>query len=472
MNYYGVRKEMAKIIPRTIPLFNIRSSAHTLREKGRKTRYSEYKLTLDKWVKQERLLNLDEINSFVEVSCRAAACPMPLNVDVWDGLICPYSCRYCFANAFRHSLYTSFFDNTKTMGVRHCNAEKYKRELDKLMKFRGQDPRVLKGDVTKAIAMEVPIRFGIRFEDFLGQEAKAGVSLSLLKYLADQNYPTMINTKSDLVAEERYVEALSRNKGKSAVHITLISSNNDLLRKLEPGAPSYRRRLSAMSTLIKAGVRVVARIEPWLMFVTDGKEEVKKYIRDVWNVGVRHITFDTYSYTAKNPAIRESLKSIGIDLQRILLTGCDSQAIGSLGLGHFMKLFRDKGFKCSTFDMGNVPDNDQDICCEVGDWFKGGYNFGCSVMATRFIQKRSKKGSATSWSEFSNWVFEQHGGFLSDVLAREVHLLWNCEGNNDAYSHSWARGMEAVGQDGDGIIWKYQDTDFREDIFENIRRKK
>jgi DNA repair photolyase len=466
--YYAYRMEMSKIIPRTVPLFNIKLTPHALREKGRKTRYSEHKLSLDKWVKVERLLNLEEINSFAEISCRAAACPMPFNVDVWDGLICPYSCRYCFANAFRHSLYTSFFDNTKTMGVRHCNPHKYKEELDKLLKFRGKDPHSVRGDIAKAVAMEMPMRFGIRFEDFLKQEAKEGVSLSLLNYLADQNYPVMINTKSDLVAEDRYVDALSRNKGKSAVHITLISSDRELLRKLEPGAPSYERRIKAMEVLVEAGVRVVARIEPWLMFIGDKKAQVKEYIRDVKKAGVKNITFDTYSYTAKSPAIRESLKRIGIDLQRILLTGCDSQAIGSLGLKYFMQLFRDEGFSCSTFDMGNVPDNDQNICCEVGDWFGAGFNYGSSVIAARFIKRRKKP---TSWSHFEKMVNDK-GGFLSDVLRNELRLLWNCEGSNDAYSHSWAQGMKAVGQDRDGTIWTFdKQSDLRKDIFETIRRK-
>jgi DNA repair photolyase len=55
-----------------------------------------------------------------------------------------------------------------------------------------------------------------------------------------------------------------------------------------------------MSELSAAGVRVVARIEPYLFLLTDDLEEVEKYMEDVWNAGVRHITFDTYSYPAQN----------------------------------------------------------------------------------------------------------------------------------------------------------------------------
>ena len=462
--YYELRRAVAGTIPRMNQLLSKKRHQDAVREKGRKSGYKEFKLDRKKFVKQERLLNTEEVNSFVEVSCRAAACPMPLNLDVWDGLLCPFGCKYCFANAFRASLYTAFFDNSKTMGFRHCNPTVYKRELDKLMEVRGKDPHDVRGDVPKAIAMEIPIRFGIRFEDFLDEEAEAGVSLELLRYLAERDYPVMINTKSALVGRERYVNALAENEGGAAVHVTLISSDNSLLKTIEPGAPSYRARLKAMKALEAAGVRVVARIEPFLPFVNDKPEDVRRYIEDVKAAGVRHITFDTYSYTAHNPGIRQAFLNSGIDFERVFTLGCDSQAVGSFLLGKFMALFREEGFSCSSFDMGNVPDNDQSICCEVGDLFRGGYNYGSTVMAARFIHDRA--GSPVRWAHFEKYV-NGHGGFLSDSLRDEVHRLWNCEGNN-AYSHSWSRGLSAVGEDEGGLVWTFENTDFRKDILEGV----
>jgi hypothetical protein len=234
---------------------------------------------------------------------------------------------------------------------------------------------------------------------------------------------------------------------------------------MEPGAPSYDERVKAMELLVKAGVRVVARIEPYIPFVTDTPDDVAKYIADMKRIGVKNITFDTYHYTANNPGIRQSFKNMGLDWERIFLIGCDSQAIGSLMLGEFMKLFRKEGFSCSTFDMGNQPDNDQTICCEVGDWFdQSGFNYGCTVVAARLVQNRGNV--PTSWDVFRDYVISK-GGFLSDDLENQVHQLWNCQGN-DAYSHSWSRGLVAVGTDHNGMIWKYENTDFRKDILESI----
>ena len=291
---------------------------------------------------------------------------------------------------------------------------------------------------------------GIRFEDFLKAEGKNGVSLEMLQYLKDIEYPVMINSKSDLVGGDEYVKALSENKAGSAIHLTIITSSEEITRKLEPGAPSYARRLIAVKNLISGGVRVVVRIEPYLFLLTDRKEDIEKYMDDTWGAGVRNITFDTYSYTALNPGIRQAFINKGYDFDRMFLVGCDSQPFGSLLLGAFMKMFRDYGFSCSTFDMGNVPDNDQDICCEVGDWFKGGWNYGCTVMAARFIIERGEL--STTWNDFNSYV-EAKGGFLTEDIKKEVHMLWNLEGNV-AYSHKWSAGLIRMGRDNDGFIWK------------------
>lgn len=455
MDYWEFRSLIAQIIPRMTVLKQNEERVDAVREKGRKSGYFQYNLKAQEWVKQERLLNTEEVNSFVEISCRAAACPMPLNLDVYDALICPFACQYCFANAFRASLYTAFFDNSKTMGIRHCNPDKYKTELDKLMKLRGKDPHMVKGDIQKAIAMDMPIRFGIRFEDFLYEEREMGISLQLLDYLADQEYPLMINTKSGLIGEDKYVEALSRNPAGTAVHITMISNNEDFLKRIEPGAPTFKERLQAAKNLSAAGVRVVARIEPYLVFANDRREEVEEYMDQIWDAGVRNLTFDTYSYTANNPGIKSAFIKAGIDYERIFLLGCDSQALGSLLLGKFMEEFRKYGFSCSTFDMGNTPDNNDSICCEVGDWFKGGFNYGCTVMAARYIQEQ--KGKTVCWNAFVAYV-NKNGGFLSESLQREVHELWN-GGGNLAYSHFWSKGIKPAGADQDGLIWKYEGKD-------------
>lgn len=465
MDYYELKSALSKVIPRRTQLELGTFGKGSVKEKGRKSNYYQFNLERQEMLKNERLLNTEEINSFVEVSLRASACPMPLNIDTWDGLTCSFRCRYCFANAFRATLYTSFFDNSRSMGLRHCNPDFYKRELDKLLLKWGQLPS---GDeVQRAICKGIPLRFGIRFEDFLPIEGKKKISLALLQYLAQNNYPIMINTKSDLVGRDDYLKALADNQGGAAVHVTLISSNDTILKKLEPGAPSYEKRLECIKRLSGAGIRAVARIEPYMAFINDEKEDVDRYIDDLLSVDCQHITFDTYHVSANSAGIRRSYYEQGYDFQRMWLATTDSQPIGSLLLTKYMELFRIKGISCSTFDLGNVTTNDDEICCEVEGVFDEvkSINSGSIVTAIRFV--KSMNGKPVNWNTYKSFV-NATGGFLSDSLKEDVHKLWNCTGNR-MFGMDWAAHIEPVGWDEKGFIWRYNpDYDYRQKILEGI----
>jgi DNA repair photolyase len=464
MNYWDMRREAALLMPRIGQLESLDPRGRTKRanEKGRKTGFHQFTLTKGEWVKRERLMPTTQMGAFLEISLRAAACPMPLNLDVWDGLLCPYGCRYCYADLFRASLYSSFFDNVNQMGLRHCAPDHYEKELLKLFdRFRGQDPDRATSEISKSVALEIPMRLGIRFEDFSRAEEKAGVSLQLLRFLAKHNYPTMINTKSALLGREDYLRALTDNEGGSAVHVTLISSDDILLKRIEPGAPGFRPRVDSMKKISEAGVRVVARIEPYMLFLTDSKDDVAYYMEEVWNAGVRNITFDTYSHSANNRGIRAAYLKQGYDFDRMFALGCDCQPYGSLLLGKFMDEFRRYGFSCSTFDLGNIPSNDQSICCEVEDCFKAGFNWGSTVGASRFITSMLVNQPTVSWAEYEEWVVER-GGFLSDRLRQHIYFMWNM-GGNPAYNLNWIPGIRPVGTDHRGIVWGYESKDFREE---------
>lgn len=462
-NYWDLRKIGARLVPREVRLPGL--DGYKQKEKGRKGNYQQFNIATQEMDKMERLLSTEGIESFAEVSLRAQSCPMPLNIDVWDGLQCPYKCRYCFADYFRHSLYTSFFDNSREIGLRSCSEEHYRRELDKLLPHRGEKTQG-ESTVLNAIRLGIPMRLGIRFEDFHPKERKAGVSLSLLRYLASVHYPVMINTKSDMLGVDEYAQALSDNSAGAAVHITLISSDEEFLKKMEPGAPTFLQRLAAAKILVGAGVRVVARIEPWMMFLNDSKDSVEEYIGAIKAAGIQHMTFDSYSYSAYSKGIAENFYQQGWDFERMFLLSSDSQWLSSLFLGSFMDLFRAEGLKVNTFDQGNAPDNEDIICCSVGSFFAEGgakFSYGCGIGAIKFIQ--SKKGQPVRWNEFEAWVLKE-SGWLSNQLRKEVRLLWNGVGDA-AWPIYWAKGLEAIGSDEEGVIWRFNEgDDFRLDLLQ------
>jgi len=446
-NYWELRELIKNVVPRRVKLLgHDETQAALVKEKGRKRNYEQFNLLSQKRERKERLLDINEIKSFVEVSCRASQCPMPLNLDVWDGFKCPFKCIYCFANYWRASLYSSFFDNYKSMGLRSSDPTSVIRQIDELREGQGGDE-----EVRKALRLRIPLRFGIRFEDFLPVEGHKKVSLGILQHLAKIGYPVMINTKSDLLARPDYVQALASNPAGAAVHITLLTADESLSKRLDAASPSVTKRFATAKALIDAGVRVVLRIEPFMVLINDEKARVDEYIEKALAAGVHHMTWDTYSYSAQSTGMRRSFEAAGIDFDRMFMLTSDSQWLGSLMLSTMMSYFNANGLSSSTFDFGSIPTNEQDICCSVQDHFKDvGYNWGNILSATRLLTQRGR----LSWKEFVAWV-EDRGGFLSEKMKHDVKSSWNAN-SGQAYEPIWVPGVTAAGEDEDGIVWGYR----------------
>ena len=314
------------------------------------------------------------------------------------------------------------------------------------------------------------MRLGIRFEDFTKAELKKKTSLFFMEALSRYNYPLMINTKSDIWQNEEYCEIMARNN--SAIHITIITADDELGKLIEPGAPLPSQRFEAAKKLVDSGVKVVARIEPYMALINDKPEDIELYIQWMEWAGIKHITADAYSYSANSVGVKNQFEGMtNLDFERMFLLTSDSQPLGSLALSRFLDCFREKGYSVSTFDGGNILDNSQMICCEVEDHFKdAGANYGSMVSAVRFIMERGLLGKETSWRTFNNYVMER-GGFLSENLKTEVMELWNNDGGT-AFQLHWIPKLKITGQDRFGNIWNYDKDgeDYREALWESLIR--
>lgn len=74
--------------------------------------------------------------------------------------------------------------------------------------------------------------------------------------------------------------------------ITITTVDEELSRRLEPGAPSPRRRLSALKKLSEAGIYVSSRIDPIIPGINDRK--IEDLVIALSSAGVSHITSSTY----------------------------------------------------------------------------------------------------------------------------------------------------------------------------------
>jgi DNA repair photolyase len=133
----------------------------------------------------------------------------------------------------------------------------------------------------EVLSRKIPIRIGSMSDSFMWMDDKIKVTKEFINILNHYKYPHIIFTRSDLVAREDYMSLIDP---KLAMIQFSMSSTNDLLNRLiEPGAPSAKRRLTALETLNKNGYWTSVRINPLFPIYPDG------YFRSYLNTLYNHI---------------------------------------------------------------------------------------------------------------------------------------------------------------------------------------
>lgn len=114
----------------------------------------------------------------------------------------------------------------------------------------------------------IALRLGSTNDCFAWIDLKYGVTKELLRMLNFYDYPHIIITESDLVAHDDYLKLLKKDL--CSVQFKISGNNNRFLRIIEPGAPSYDRRLKALSKLNAAGFRTSVWVNPLFPRYPDG----------------------------------------------------------------------------------------------------------------------------------------------------------------------------------------------------------
>jgi len=97
-----------------------------------------------------------------------------------------------------------------------------------------------------------PLTFTLDSDSFMFMDRKYKVTQEVLKMLNHYDYPYEIHTRSDLIASDTYKQLLDPKL--STVYIRIDSTNDQLNRLIELGAPSALRRLKALQKLINHNI--------------------------------------------------------------------------------------------------------------------------------------------------------------------------------------------------------------------------
>jgi DNA repair photolyase len=113
-----------------------------------------------------------------------------------------------------------------------------------------------------------------------------------LAIIAEFGFPVHILTKSDLVLRDvdllRAINAAAGPAG-AVASFTITAADDELARKVEPGAPPSSARFRALETLAAAGIRTGVMLMPVLPYLEDNAANITAIVTRAAGCGASHV---------------------------------------------------------------------------------------------------------------------------------------------------------------------------------------
>ena len=212
---------------------------------------------------------------------------------------CAIGCAYCYARYAHRYAVERVTASADDVSLRHELADlppwlAFERRI--LVKENAADSlrqqlRTLARNPAKWTSLrEQGIAIGTATDPYQPAERRYRVTRSLLEVLAGyMHLPVSITTKSPLVTRD--IDLLKRiaETAEVVVHVSLITLDRDLARKLEPRAPTPEARLRAVERLRNAGIDAGFFIMPVLPGITDDPEALDALVARMAAAGATHV---------------------------------------------------------------------------------------------------------------------------------------------------------------------------------------
>ncbi len=196
----------------------------------------------------------DEVARSVITYNRSPDLPFDRSINPYRG--CEHGCVYCFARPSHAYLGLS-------AGL----------DFETRLTARGNAAEVLRKELSARSYKVAPIALGTNTDPYQPVEKERGITRACLEVLRDFNHPIAIVTKGTLIERDMDILAPMAARGLVRVGISLTTMDAGLSRRMEPRAPSPKRRLEVIRRLTGAGVPVRVMTSPVVPGLTDHELE-------------------------------------------------------------------------------------------------------------------------------------------------------------------------------------------------------
>ena len=202
--------------------------------------------------------------------CSSPRMPFPWTVNPYRG--CAMGCRYCYAT------YTHEFMGITTPEEFHSTV---------YVKTDGEDTGAA---VARAVRRGEEIALGTATDPYQPGETEWGVTRRFLELVSQHRGARLgITTKGAAILRDLDLLRRIHERSSLSVHVSLISVDADLIRRLEPWAPPPDVRLEVMRRLTEAGIEVWLGMAPVLPAITDGEAALDRLLGSARAAGVSRL---------------------------------------------------------------------------------------------------------------------------------------------------------------------------------------
>jgi DNA repair photolyase len=227
--------------------------------------------------------------------------PEATGMDFWSinpYIGCALGCTYCYAR-YAHGY---AFERAVTANPDHKDAA---ADLASLPPWLAFERRILVKENASAVLQKTlrtgsdrhlaliageSITIGTATDPYQPAERRFRITRQILQVIAEHpGLECRIITKSPLVTRD--IDVLKRINRHSYIniHVSLITTDRELARRIEPRAPTPDARLRAVRRLAEAGIDVGVNVMPILPGITDGPAQLDELVRKIAETGASHI---------------------------------------------------------------------------------------------------------------------------------------------------------------------------------------
>jgi len=326
--------------------------------------------------------------------------PSPLECS---GNTCSHNCCYCFSNIRRS-----------------CRYSNIKQTLTQLKNF--QSSNTYKNTLIKE---KYSICLSNRTDPF--SKTNYIETLSMLEYLKNLENGIFFQTKGGYGIDEAF--DILKDKKNILFYVTITSKNNDILKLIEPNAPSYEEKLELIKKAKNNGYNVIVAFNPvvknWLP-----EKDFYDIVSDVNKIGVKNFIFQKL-YLSKN-----DIKGFTEDRKKrfedeILIDAVKKTSENQYYLQSLVIELIKRGNNAVAFGMPFKTDLFKDIRSTLGKCFPSNYDV-INYCFDNKVKQITFNDYKKVLNENQNDLFNKEFKGLSTYIFRIARQVW--KGNDKIQS--------------------------------------